>query len=313
MHRIVNTSSRTTCERHNGVIGPYSTSKAGTEIEMFRMIAQMFARTAKTTPGDARSSRQATYTPWAIIGLRVVSLILLFAFWYAVSLTMSTDIVPTPGMTLQAFQEALVDGYIWSDLLITFSRMLGAFFLAMLIGLSFGSALGTISWFERIFDIWVTIAAAIPGVLYLVVIYLWLGLNDRAAILGGALVVAPSVTFNIWQGMKSLDTGLSEMARAFDVDNWTIFRRVLLPQTLPFLFASARLGLALTWKIIMFVELLGRSSGVGYRIEYWYQLFNMRRVLASALLFVLVMLLIELVVLRHLEHYLFRWRREEAR
>jgi NitT/TauT family transport system permease protein len=313
MHRIVHTSSRTTCERHNRVIGPYSTSKAGTEIEMFRMIAQMFARTAKIAPGDARSSRQATYTPWAIIGLRVVSLILLFAFWYAVSLTMSTDIVPTPGMTLQAFQEALVDGYIWSDLLITFSRMLGAFFLAMLIGLSFGSALGAISWFERIFDIWVTIAAAIPGVLYLVVIYLWLGLNDRAAILGGALVVAPSVTFNIWQGMKSLDTGLSEMARAFDVDNWTIFRRVLLPQTLPFLFASARLGLALTWKIIMFVELLGRSSGVGYRIEYWYQLFNMRRVLASALLFVLVMLLIELVVLRHLEHYLFRWRREEAR
>jgi hypothetical protein len=38
----------------------------------------------------------------------------------------------------------------------------------------------------------------------------------------------------------------------------------------------------------------------------------MKRVLSSALLFVLVMLLIELVVLRTLERYLFRWRREEA-
>ena len=58
---------------------------------------------------------------------------------------------------------------------------------------------------------------------------------------------------------------------------------------------------------------MGRSSGVGYRIQYFYQLFNMERVLASALPFMLLMLLIELVVLRRLERHLFRWRREEAR
>ena len=58
----------------------------------------------------------------------------------------------------------------------------------------------------------------------------------------------------LWQGMKSLDPGLSEMARAFGVPRWMLFRRVLLPQTIPFLFAAARLGLALTWKIIIFVD-----------------------------------------------------------
>jgi len=247
------------------------------------------------------------------VGPQALSLSLLVALWYLVSLAVSTDVVPTPVMTLQAFQQALGDGYVWSDLAITFSRMLGAFAIAMLIGIAFGSALGTIGWFSRVFDLWVTIAASIPSLLYIVIVYLWLGLNDSAAIIGGALVVAPSVTFNVWQGMKSLDPGLSEMARAFGVPRWTIFRRVLLPQTIPFLFAAARLGLALTWKIIIFVELLGRSSGVGYRIEHWYQLFNMKRVLASALLFVLVMLIIELVVLRNLERFLFRWRRQEAR
>lgn len=246
-------------------------------------------------------------------GPRVLSLALLLGLWYLVSLLVSTDVVPTPIQTIEEFQKALGDGYIWSDLAITFTRMMGAFILAMVIGVAFGAALGTVDWFRRIFDVWVTIAASIPSLLYLVVIYLWLGLNDTAAILGGALVVAPSVTFNFWQGMKSLDPGLSEMARAFGASRWTTFRKVLLPQTLPFLFATARLGLALTWKIIIFVELLGRSSGVGYRIQHWYELFNMKRVLASALLFVVVMLVIELVVLQTLERYLFRWRREEAR
>jgi NitT/TauT family transport system permease protein len=256
--------------------------------------------------GGLRSTLAATWP-------RLLSVFLLGATWYLISFVVSTDVVPTPLMTLDAFRRSLDDGYVWSDVTITLGRIVAAFGLAMLIGIAYGSALGTLDWFRRIFDIWLTIAASIPGLLYLVIAYLWLGLNDLAAVLGAALVVAPSVTFNVWQGMKSLDPGLSEMARAFDVPQLTIFRRVTLPQTLPFIFASARLGLALTWKIVMFVELLGRSSGVGYRIEHWYQLFNMSRVLASALLLVAIMLVVEIVVLGNLERFLFRWRREETR
>lgn len=243
----------------------------------------------------------------------MLSIGLLIGLWLVVSSYLSTDVVPTPLMTIRAFREALSESYVWSDLFTTLGRVLGAFTLAMLFGVCFGSALGTIKWFRQVFDIWLTIAASIPALLYLVVVYLWLGLNDTAAIIGGALVVTPTITFNVWQGMKSLDPGLSEMARAFGLPRWIIFRRVLFPQTIPFLFATARLGLALAWKIVIFVELLGRSSGVGYRIEFWYQLFNMKRVLASSLLFVVVMLLIELVILRNLEQFLFRWRREETR
>lgn len=243
---------------------------------------------------------------------QLISLALLLTLWYAISYAVTADVVPTPTMTLSAFRDALNDGYVLSDLAITLLRMLGAFLLAMLIGVCVGMALGLVGWFRNIFGLWVTIAASIPGLLYVVTIYLWLGLNDEAAIISAALVVAPSVIFNTWQGMKSLDPDLSEMARAFGVPRRTIIRRVLLPQTLPFLFSTARVGLALTWKIIIFVELLGRSSGVGYRIQYWYQLFNMQRVLASALLFMLVMLIIELIVLRNLEKYFFQWRKEEA-
>ncbi|MFI5265810.1 MAG: ABC transporter permease [Chloroflexota bacterium] len=247
-----------------------------------------------------------------IISFRLISIALIFVLWALVSRLVSEDVVPTPAATWQAFLSGLQDGYIWPDLAITFLRMLLAFALAMAIGTLFGVALGAIPWFEHIFDFWVTLTASIPSLLFIVVVYLWLGLNDSAAILAGGLVVAPSITFNVWQGMKSLDPSLSEMSRSFGVPRWMILRRVLLPQTLPFLFAAARLGLALTWKMIIFVELLGRSSGVGYRIEYWYQLFNMRRVLASALMFVVVMLIIELLVLRNMETFLFRWRRTEA-
>jgi NitT/TauT family transport system permease protein len=244
---------------------------------------------------------------------RLISIGLIFVLWALASAAVGTSVIPSPSQVWAAFLDAVHEGYIWSDMLITFARLLAAFALAMVLAIVIGLAIGTIGWVAKMFDFWVTIGAAVPSLLIIVVCYLWLGLNERAAIVAAALVVAPSATFNVIQGVRSIDPGLSEMARAFGVPKLAITRRVLFPQTLPYLFAAARSCLSLTWKIIIFVELMGRSSGVGYRIQYFYSLFNMERVLASALPFMLVMLLVELVVLRRLERHLFRWRREEAR
>jgi NitT/TauT family transport system permease protein len=59
---------------------------------------------------------------------------------------------------------------------------------------------------------------------------------------------------------------------------------------------------------VLFVELLGRSNGIGYQIEYYYQLFDLGRVLEYTVFFVAVMLLIEVVILGTIEKRLFRWR-----
>ncbi len=90
-------------------------------------------------------------------------------------------------------------------------------------------------------------------------------------------------------------------------------RLVILPQTMPFIFTAARTGLSLTWRLMIFVELLGRSSGVGYRIQYFYNLVDMKRVMAAALPFIALMLLFEFCALRPLERWAFRWRRAEAK
>lgn len=267
-------------------------------------------------PASAAASPEGVALPGvfkpASLAYPVVSVLLLLALWYGISALVTPRVMPTPGMTLRTFFVVLGEGQIFSDIAITFARIMGTFALSMLIGIAVGSALGTVAWFRNIFNLWVMLAASTPSLLYIVVVYLVFGLTDAAAIIGGALVVAPVITFNVWQGMKSLDPGLSEMARAFRIPRWMTFRRVIFPQTLPFLFAAARLGLTITWKIMIFIELLGRSSGVGYRIQQWYELFNMERVLASALPFIALMLLFELLVVRTLERYVFRWAREEA-
>ena len=61
-------------------------------------------------------------------------------------------------------------------------------------------------------------------------------------------------------------------------------------QLAPYLAAAARSGLSLVWKIVLIVELLGRPNGVGFEIGTAFQLFDVRRILAYAIVFVLVML-----------------------
>ena len=102
------------------------------------------------------------------------------------------------------------------------------------------------------------------------------------------------------------------MARVYRFGAWKRFYHVLLPQLQPYLSAASRSGISLIWKIVLVVELLGRSNGVGFQINLYFQLFDVAAILAYTLAFVGVMLLIELIVVQPLEHASTRWRQRAA-
>jgi NitT/TauT family transport system permease protein len=83
----------------------------------------------------------------------------------------------------------------------------------------------------------------------------------------------------------------------------------MMPQLTPYVFAAARSGLALIWKIVLVVELLGRSNGVGFQIQIYFQLFDVTMILAYTLAFILVVQAIEWGVLRPLQLWTTQWRR----
>jgi NitT/TauT family transport system permease protein len=67
--------------------------------------------------------------------------------------------------------------------------------------------------------------------------------------------------------------------------------------------------LALIWKIILVVELLGRSNGMGYQLHLFFQLFDVASILAYTIAFVAVIQLIEVMILKPLDKKSLRWRR----
>jgi NitT/TauT family transport system permease protein len=149
----------------------------------------------------------------------------------------------------------------------------------------------------------------LPALVIAVLLYIWLGLTEAAAIGAVTLSKLPAVVVTLREGARTLDRDLADMARSFHFGRWRTFRHVTLPQLSPYFLIASRTGLSLIWKIVLVVELLGRPDGIGYAIQVFFQLFDVRRLIAYALAFVAVVLAVEWGVLQPLERRLARWRR----
>ena len=146
----------------------------------------------------------------------------------------------------------------------------------------------------------------------IVLSYIWFGLNEAAAIGAVALNKIPNVIVTIREGAKSLEPQYAEMAQVFRFSKWKSLRHIVLPQLQPYFAAATRSGISLIWKIVLVVELLGRSNGVGFQIHLYFQLFDVATILAYTLVFVAVMLAVEYLILQPLENHTRRWRLSDA-
>jgi NitT/TauT family transport system permease protein len=165
---------------------------------------------------------------------------------------------------------------------------------------------------DQLADPWLVALLNLPALVIIVMAYVWGGLNETAGIIAVALNKLPNATVTVREGARSLDRQLDEMAQVFRMSGWTRLRHVLAPQLAPYLAAAARSGLSLVWKIVLIVELLGRPNGVGFEIGTAFQLFDVTRILAYAIAFVLVMLAIETFLVQPVERHVSRWRPQPA-
>jgi NitT/TauT family transport system permease protein len=233
---------------------------------------------------------------------------LLLLLWYVAAWVPVKPIFPPPHVVLGYLIVDIQTWALWSHLIVTLTRILLGFALAMAVAVPFGILLGFSKTAQKLFGSWVVIGLMTPSLVFIILAYTAIGLNELAAVIAAALAVVWVLTINIWESAKAVDNKLIQMARVFKQPMSKIVTRIILPQLAAPLMASARFGLGLIWKMVLFVELLGRSNGIGYQIEYYYQLFDLGRVLEYTVFFVAVMLLIEVAVLGTVERRLFRWR-----
>jgi NitT/TauT family transport system permease protein len=244
--------------------------------------------------------------------LRLASLALFIALWYAGTLIAGARMLPGPDMVLAAIVAEARTGELFLHLGATLARVLLAFLLAMTAGAAIGYLMGRVTVADRLGDPWLIVLLNLPALVIIVLAYIWGGLTETAAILAVAINKLPNAVVTIREGARALDPGLDDMARVFALPRRKIMRHVVIPQLAPYVAAAARSGLSLVWKIVLVVELLGRPNGVGFEIGVAFQLFDVTRILAYALAFIAVILAIEIFLVQPFERRASRWRLRPA-
>lgn len=218
------------------------------------------------------------------------------------------NILPSPATVGVTIVQLFGEGEVTRHLFLTLWRVFAGFAIAEVLGIVIGTAMGLNHRLETVMDGWVMILLTIPSLAYAIFALLAFGLSELAIISAIAATTLPYVVVNIWSGVKAVDAGLLDMARAFRLRRAKVLRKVVFPQITPYIFSSSRYGIGIAWKIAVVVELMGASRGVGYMLNYSFGLFSMAHVLAWTAIVVVVMLFIELVVIRMVEERVLAWR-----
>ena len=237
------------------------------------------------------------------------SLVLLLVLWHLLASYLNDKTLPTPWLVGEVMYREIANGELPFHLGMTLFRLFTSFFIAMSLGCAIGIVLGQNNQLDAFFDNWLVIFLNIPALVTIILCYVWFGLVESAAILAVVVNKVPNVVVTIREGTRSLDQDLMEMARCYRFGRKKTFRHVIWPQLHPFIMAATRSGLALIWKIILVVELLGRSNGMGYQLHLFFQLFDVAGILAYTVAFVVVIQTIEVFLLKPLDRKAQKWRR----
>lgn len=252
----------------------------------------------------SRQEQQGAPDRW----VRPISLLLMLLVWAAAAWWLQSPELPPPWAVLQTLWEHSVSGELFSHLSVTLGRVLAAFLLAMGIGAAMGIVMGRSRRADQWLDNLLVLSLNIPALVTIILCYIWFGLTEVAAVMAVAINKIPAVAVTMREGARAVDVRLLAVADAFRLSPRRRLLKVFLPQLFPYFMAAARTGLALIWKIVLVVELLGRSDGIGFQLGTFFQFFDIQGILAYTLAFAVVIYLVEWLILRPLDRRAERWR-----
>ena len=240
--------------------------------------------------------------------IRITSILIFFGIWKVSSLFLDVDLLPGPNEVLDKIILESENNELFFHTAITLKRVFLSFVIAMFIGTFFGIYMGRNAKANVFLDDWLVLGLNVPALVIIILCYVWFGLNEVAAILAVSLNKIPMVAVIMREGARSIEKDFLEVAQFYKVPKKRLFFKIFLPQLYPYLISSARSGLSLIWKIVLVVELLGRSNGVGFKLYGFFQFFDISGILAYTLTFVLLIIFVEFLLVRPFEKKISVWK-----
>ena len=229
--------------------------------------------------------------------------------WQTISMLgyVADTVLPSPLLIVQSFISLLMSGELFEHLGISIFRAFVGFLLGAGIGLSLGLIVGFSKRSEGYVDPTMQMLRTIPSLAVTPLFILWFGFDELSKILLIAFASFFPIYVNTFNGIRSVDAKLFDVARVLEFSKRKQLTRLIFPASLSSILLGLRLSLGAAWLSLVVAELMGSSSGVGYLIMDARQFSQTEKVFVGIIIFGIVGKLTDSFV-KLLEKRLLKWR-----
>ena len=257
----------------------------------------------------SKLSRLGNFEVW----WRILAVLLFFGVWQVFALINQRIRLVNPLFMVPPLElrHTLVrqwnDGILLDDLRTSMTTAFEGYVVGCSIGVVMGIMSGYLLLVQRLWDPIVQIFRSIPPLAFLPMFILYLGIGDLTRVVFIAYAVYFYTYMNAMQGVRHIDPVLIRAAQSLGAKRLRIFRSIILPGAMPSIMTGLRISAGMALFVLVAAELIAAEAGIGYRIMWARQYFEVDTMLFDAFLIGVLGFIID-AVMRLIELWVLRWK-----
>jgi NitT/TauT family transport system permease protein len=242
--------------------------------------------------------------------LSVAGLIVIWELFLTYVVPVDPFFFTKPSLIAEAFLEQVRGPKLWHDLAVSSRAFIWGFSAAVLVGIPLGVLMGWRRRLEYTLDPFLTALYASPLVALapLFIIVFGVGVLGKAALVF-LLAVFPFI-YNAFAGVKATEPLLINVIRSFGGTDKDLYFKVILPSTMPYIAAGARIAIGRGLVGIIVGEFYAASEGIGFAISQAGDTYRLPDMFVGIIILSVIALVLT-EVMRWLELSLAPWRTSE--
>jgi NitT/TauT family transport system permease protein len=215
---------------------------------------------AKAAPEQPRPGRRGLP-----LALNAVSVVLGIGVWWALSAAGFK--LPAPPEVVSQAGTLIGNGMLADDILASLTRVLAGFALGTAAAVPIGFLMGWYPVLRGLIEPWIQFFRTIPPLAIIPLAIVVMGIDETPKIFVIFLAAFLACVISTFQGVVNVDRTLINAARVLGAKDATIFARVVVPASTPFILVGMRVGLGSAWATLVAAELVAAQQGLGYRMQ----------------------------------------------
>ena len=202
--------------------------------------------------------------------LRLYPLLVVLLFWQGLAHSglVPPRLFPDLGLIGAAIVDFVASGDFLYHSLFTLQRAFIAFAIAVPSGILLGTLLARSRIFEMLVEPIFAFGYPIPKIALFPIFVFIFGLGSPSKVALAALEALYPITLSTYYGVRSAEKTLIWAAESMGGNQRRIFWRVLLPSAAPYIFSSLRIGMHVALIVIILLEIIGDTTGLGFYVTY---------------------------------------------